>query len=144
MNKENLVKLAKYIFTNVADDQFNMSRYRLDNYGFSTYFKSKEDCGTVGCALGWSPFVEGLEAIDSDYARLSRRLVFHKYSNRIFGVDEEDCQWSFLFNSGWSKIDNSREGFVSRVVCFLEDCKDLSINKKHPYKNIDPNKINNY
>jgi len=143
MNRENLVKLAKYILSGVTDNQFNMGKYRRDIYGFSKDFVSINDCGTVGCALGWSPFVPGLEAVETEFNPRNCALIFYKYSSRVFEINDGELCWYFLFDSGWSTIDNTRKGFVKRVLYLIEGGNDLK-RKTCQYKNIDPNKIYEY
>jgi len=146
MNNKNLVKLSKYILSEVSDEQFDMEFFRSSGEECDVKFYSKEDCGTVGCALGWSPFVKGLEVVEDDFIEIFagfNRLVFYEYSERVFGIDcSEDC-WKFIFHSLWYEIDNTREGFVKRVLYLIEGGNDLE-RKTCQYKNIDPNKINNY
>jgi len=142
MSRENLVKLAKFILENIKDEQFNMSSFRLNKYYNSVRFKSKEDCGTIGCALGWAPFVEGLEVVKSDYYKGEPMyLDFDLYSKRVFGT-AFGIFWEFLFSLGWHEIDNTREGFVRRFVYLIEVGDNLSITKNHPYRKINEN--NNY
>jgi len=86
MNEKNLVKLSKYIFEMIADEKFNLKNFRSICDVASCNFKSKEDCGTVGCALGWAPFVKGLEFVESDFCRTGI-LNFYKYSNRVFEIN---------------------------------------------------------
>jgi len=140
MNKDNLVKLAKYILEEVTDEQFDMIAFRSNHIGTGVVncdFKSKNDCGTIGCALGWAPFTKGLEVVEDDfiesYITDYEHLSFHNYSKRIFGSYHGDI-WDFIFSGDWYVVDNSREGFVKRVIYFLD----------HPYRKIDENKIYDY
>jgi len=110
--------------------------------GVNLKFLSKESCGTVGCALGLAPFVPGLETIEYDFCCLGS-LGFNDYSERVFGIGCIDDCWIFLFNSDWYKIDNSREGFVKRVLYLIEGGDDLELSTNQ-YKNINPNKIYEY
>jgi len=140
-NKKNLVKLAKYILEEVSDEQFDMKWFRSNHIDTGVEFFSKENCGTVGCALGWAPFVKGLEVIEDDYDYLDY-LNFHIYSNRVFrGVLGR--YWDFLFDGAWFESDGSREGFVKRVIYLLEGGKDLD-HTTNQYEEIDPNKIYDY
>jgi len=131
MNEDNLVKLAKYILANISNEKFDMRWYRSSDIEPNISFYSKENCGTVGCALGWAPFVPGLEAIGSDY------------SLRVFGTFSGGI-WDFVFSGGWSEFDNTIEGVVSRIVYLIEGGDDFRVFERHPYRKIDPNKINNY
>jgi len=135
MNKDNLVKLAKYILSEVSDEQFNMKHFRSDEGDSLKKFYSPNDCGTVGCALGWAPFVKGLEVVDSDIYK-NGALDFEIYSKRVFGT-ERVSNWQFLFGGYWSNTDN-------RVIYFLEGGEDFEITEQHPYRKIDENKIYDY
>jgi len=117
MNTGNLIKLSKFILKNIKDEQFSMKWFRSNHTDNGVEFYTKEYCGTVGCALGWAPFVPGLEAIGSDWGDV----------------------WAFLFDGSWLKEDNTRGGFIKRVIYFLEGGKDLSITKNHPYRKINEN-----
>jgi len=146
-NKENLVKLAKFVLSEVSDEQFDMSFCRGDK-GLKKIFKSITDCGTVGCALGWAPFVKGLEAVEGDFIESethdSKRLSFYYYKERVFGNSYFiNISWGFIFGCGWSEIDNTREGFVKRVVYFLKGGKNFELTTNN-YKHINPNKIYEY
>jgi len=105
-------------------------------------FKSLNDCGTIGCALGWSPFVPGLEAIEDDFHQ-DGGLIFDLYLIRVFGM-YRGSEWSFLFGDNWCEVDNTRKGFVKRVIYLIEGGKYISVTENHPYRKIDENKINNY
>ena len=109
---KNLRLLQAHIKDKVTDKQFNMISYR------NSTFYSKDNCGTVGCAMGWAPFVKGLETLESDF-HADGSLNYGIYHNRIFKADTDDL-WSFLFCPDWSKHDNTREGFVKRVDYLIE------------------------
>ncbi len=85
----NLRKLADYIEQHVPQEKLNMGFFRLDDEGYLIPFKSHTDCGTSGCALGWGPFVEGLEPQEQDFHNQppfeeDPRLDWVKYSDRLF------------------------------------------------------------
>ena len=52
----NLQHLHDWVEANVEEDHFNIKHFRIDENGDSVNFVSKNDCGTVGCLLGWAPF----------------------------------------------------------------------------------------
>lgn len=84
-SSDNLGRLADYIEMNVGQAQLDMKRYR------SAPFNSLDDCGSVGCALGWAPFTPGLELLDSEFGEFDGRGVvnWHKYFERIFPVQRQ-------------------------------------------------------
>ena len=117
---KNLKLLRDHIRDKVTDEQFDMHKYRTDENRNIILFRSKDDCGTIGCALGWAPFVKGLEPIEEDF--YNGNLDFNIYSERIFPAIETDdyddkyyIAWAFIFNAEWKDYDNTREGFVKRV-----------------------------
>ena len=122
MNKENLLKLADYLDGEVTQEQFNMAWYRTANDGRITDFYNTHDCGSVGCALGWSPFVKGLEPHDCDYVDLGddygEYLNFRDYSARVF--DLSSSEWTWCFDSYWVKIDNTPSGAAKRIRYLVE------------------------
>ena len=127
INIKNLKLLRDYIRDKVTDEQFDMKVYRANRVGLYMDYYSKYDCGTVGCALGWAPFVKGLEPIEKDFREGGgKELDYDKYSLRLF---PPLFDWSFLFSSRWVYHDNTREGFVKRVNhllnCLLD--KDLKL-----------------
>lgn len=95
---DNLIKLANYIEMNVPQEKLDM------RYCRERAFKSLNDCGTSGCALGWAPFVEGLEPIEEDCNRVSRCLNFWQYSQRVFPAlgNNMSSSWEEVFDSDLS------------------------------------------
>ena len=132
---KNLRLLRDYIDTQVTDEQFDMKYFRTNdkkNKGLEYY--SKDNCGTVGCALGWAPLVKGLEPVDSDFDYIidveQSSLDFHEYSYRVFpelmASQAYNCySWQFVFSTEWNDVDNTRQGFIKRVNYLLE--KDLKL-----------------
>lgn len=113
MNKENLLKLADYL-EKVPSDKFEMLHFRRNEGGDSIPYISKSDCGTVGCAVGWAPFVKGLEPIKTDFLTTAR-LSFYKYGHRVFRLLGSSDRWDWCFHPGWSPIDNSPKGAAARI-----------------------------
>ncbi len=98
---ENLRKLANYIEQHVPQERLYMRSYRSGpEGGGAVEFKSLNDCGTSGCALGWGPFVEGLEPVEGDYYSHSNKvLAWGSYSERVLpqlGFFTED--WCEVFD----------------------------------------------
>ena len=55
INFENLNKLADFLET-LPSEKFDLFSFRADSDGKPQPFESIQNCGTVGCALGWAPF----------------------------------------------------------------------------------------
>lgn len=124
MNKENLLKLAKYL-TTIDQSRFNMLFYRANCKGHNTAFLDKNSCGTAGCALGWAPFVEGLEVIPEDYRFSSSGINFSIYGERIFDIEDGlGIEWDYLFSGGWQDVDPTPIGAAERIIDLVENTED--------------------
>ena len=125
MNKQNLLKLADFLENNVTQEMFNMDSYRMHENGACTQFYSKTECGTVGCALGWSPLIEGLEFTDAEYNVNSKDYSFYNYCDRVFNLDDNSNyrspQWDFLFSAEWTKFDNTPKGAANRIKFLVSE-----------------------
>ena len=113
MNKENLLKLADFLDT-LPPEKFDMQNYRAKVYRNKIFqpvsFKEVNDCGTVGCALGWGPFVKGLEPTIYDLfsSKFSNGLLyldFVIYGERVFGVEVGSANYEFMFSEQWSQLE---------------------------------------
>lgn len=143
INKTNLMKLGEYLWQNIKDEQFGMELFRQHN-NENCEFYSKEDCGTVGCALGWAPFVKGLEPIKSDFSSFSGKLWFTDYSHRVFGDDwRSNPKLHFVFDEEWANYDNTVKGACQRIISLCEKAfkrkliKD-KVDSIKKYQTIDP------
>ena len=124
MNEQNLLKLADFIWHNVTQEVFDMWYYRPGGIKLDANGKPiGSECGTVGCALGWAPFVPGLEILLEKEVLLGSttdHVLFSKYSYRVFGLDGGSNEWNFLFASDWRELDNTPIGFVRRVYALID------------------------
>lgn len=128
MNKENLKKLADWIEINLTEDQFDMKAYRQDDQGTRVGFHSINNCGTVGCLLGWAPFVPGLEVIGDELIETHPKLFsgnhvlcFESYSQRVFNLNSLQCEWDYLFEGRWARYQPTLKEAVQRVRTIIED-----------------------
>jgi len=146
MNTKNLLKLADFLETEITDEQFDIRSFRRNKDGKAELFYTNNECGSIGCALGWTPFVEGLEVTEDDFYFSTPSLNFHKYSNRVFGdldkfvgdyvddlfyksdLDGEELEsldiyslWDFIFSSGWFSIEGQGTRLATsnriRIAC---------------------------
>lgn len=126
MNKKNLLLAADGI-EGIDPDQFNMSVFRgnLGEHPNSLEyieFSSKTDCGTLGCALGWCPFIEKLAVKDDEFQTARddwtgekiKDLNYEKYAERIFGV-VKSLKWEYMFAGNWRIYDNTPQGAANRI-----------------------------
>jgi len=125
MNKrqlKNLAKLTDFIEQNIKDKQFDMETYRKNNENEVVKFKGLNDCGTIGCALGWAPFA--LSIIWVEYN--SDAFSFNDLSDKKFGVTMGDEEWVYLFSSLWAgKHKNQRKAFINRARALIEAEGDM-------------------
>lgn len=101
LNKEERIELAERCrlladyLEQLKPGQFDYDSLRggLNEFGVrrdSLPFKSLDNCGTTGCALGWAPFVpdERFKPVEDDYEKDdltgSRYLSFYDYEGRVF------------------------------------------------------------
>lgn len=117
MNKKNLLKLADFL-EGVEPEKFDMRNYRAasrkDTAGVP--YNGRDNCGTVGCALGWAPF-----AINKEPESDNESVFWDKYSRVHFGLEEESAEWSWCFSPTWCAWDNSPEGASKRIRYMLKE-----------------------
>ena len=135
MNKEqlvNLVTLRNYINDKVAPEHFDMKYFRADSNFKARFFKSFNDCGTVGCALGWLPF-----ALNEKYGDSFKTEVytwgpsfFWKLSDKYLGISVDSGLFDHLFGSDFTYCEYSykrlsgkdqKQAFIERVDKFIAE-----------------------
>lgn len=92
----NLLKLADFLEFDIQNKQFNIEFMR-SHEGDEVSFKSKTECGTAGCALGWSPFI--IDFLPSEKSLYS--CEWRLYTERVFGVISGLDDWEYLFSEAW-------------------------------------------
>ncbi len=107
MNKKNLKLLVKGLKT-LTQDQFDMDYYM-------------NECGTVGCVVGWATTFKGLEVIDSDYDDYGYRIKYYSYSKRLFDLTSNKPEWYWCFSSKWAYVDNTIEGAIKRINYLIDN-----------------------
>lgn len=145
----NLAMLADFLQKEVTDKQFNIKNFRMKNSKILTPFKSLNDCGSIGCALGWAPFVikpaESTYEVFYDYFdhTVTTKLSFESYSEEAFGCTVNDNSLGdFMFGGVWGvdKVQRTRLATVKRIREVVEaegeflsgfERKLLRINKKY-------------
>ena len=104
MNIKNLKILRNWLAAgNIKQEQFDMEFYRSGEVNLE--FLNKKNCGTLGCVLGWCPFIPKF----SKY----RATSFRYLADELFNVSSS--VWSFLFGSEWADHDNTLEGAIARI-----------------------------
>ncbi len=123
MNRDNLLKLAAGV-AHSRKFKFNMSYLRADkNFNTVPFTAETAHCGTVACALGHGPAIKGLE-LKSEHLTVHPWMVWNKYCEDTFNLNFFSLNWRWLFDVSWENLDNTRAGFVKRVLWLL-DGKDI-------------------
>ncbi len=122
----NLRKLRNELARVATQKTFDMSAWRRDQFGDICSFRSKEDCGTSGCAMGHSPFIPGLGPRRSDCCGVGGGLSWSCYSDRVFGCSKGPA-WDFVFSAKWKDADNTLEGAIARMDVVLTGSFDMSV-----------------
>lgn len=129
---EKLILLRNWLEANKNDINLNMGSYRQGKDGNSVAFVSHHNCGTVGCVLGWSPFVKGLEPIEDDYVRsFGKHVDFLAYSDRVFNIEAGSNIWNFLFSANWKSINNTTEGAINRLTYVIDNFDSIEYFEDH-------------
>ncbi len=120
MNKENLLKLAKFLDELPEDyKHFYMSDWVCDHEG---YEKSPSElkkvnikgCGYVACAIGHAP-----QALGLSLEEVSEFPDWELFINHYFKIERSAEHW--MFGPHWTYIDNTPKGAAKRIRYFLEN-----------------------
>lgn len=111
MNRKNLKLLADYLW-NLPEGYEHFDMYFFHT-GADTPSDAHISCGTAACALGHSPYVQGLPG------PLEGERWF-QYSGRIFDLNSGFLKgWDWCFSSDWAEIDNTPKGAAKRIYYLL-------------------------
>lgn len=124
---DNLQKVHDFVRDHVRDEQFDMENFRATDGGDSVHFKGHRDCGTVGCFLGWSPFVLPItkeELHDDNF------ISFFRLSRIKFGIDIgiHESTWDDLFGTDvWTsnRKSNSRLDVLENIQNYINKQREL-------------------
>lgn len=114
-NIKNLEKLANFLETEITDKQFDIGtilKNRNHNYS-SRYLPAPneimEECGTVGCAIGWSSALFYKHALKYD--------DWGEFSDSLFGVNLGHPVGAYMFSDSWSEVrtQKSRKATIKRI-----------------------------
>ena len=112
VHRKRLRKLAEYLLTQVLEERFDMSYYRsLGDNG--------QVCGTVGCAIGWSPAIMDQKTFKKLLSS-SGTISYFDIADEYFGVTPYSHKWSYMFSAGWAHKDNTPQGAAARILYFLD------------------------
>ena len=119
MNKENLLKLAKFLDELPEDyKHFDMSKWLTsDTYELCPDEIEDVDikaCGYAACAIGHAP-----QALELTTEQAWECPTWSNFIEVYFGIDHHAEQ--FMFGAGWSDIDDTPKGAAKRIRYFLEN-----------------------
>ena len=132
--KENLKKLALYLFGKRSSRSFSMESYCVRPYHMfhnsHSYFvdvcdAEKHLCGTVACAAGHGPRA-GIKPTKDDEC-------WGDYIGRVFTSSTYRLAWCFA--SYWRSIDNTPRGAACRIAYMLEYGVPDKDSKQYSYDN---------
>ena len=132
-HRDNLATLRDFLMTNNVPFEMRYWRTQGSFYTNGNHFlnvtkdqldEGIHECGTAGCAAGWSPFV--IPPLHEEYTAEGSgvaKIRMGQYIQRVFGMDleQEDPYFMCFFDSEWSYTDNSREGAAYRINRYLKD-----------------------
>lgn len=98
MNAENLRRMSDYL-KGPLQAEFNMEFWS----------DRPNECGTVGCVIGHA----------STVFRKHGSEPWSDFGGRVFGVRPWSNAFRWLFDSVWSKVDNTALGAAARIDYFL-------------------------
>ena len=105
----------------ITDETFDMRYYRQAKIFDSVYYFDKNDCGTIGCPVGYLPFI--FKPVPEDFTEtIDKRKVlsFIKMTWRILeGV--KMAIWDYLFSRNWFKNFNTPKDFIERLGWLIEN-----------------------
>lgn len=121
----NLAKLADFLETQIEDSRFRISHFRQKSSGRICNFVKKTDCGSVGCAVGWAPWVVKTypKDFEADLVFPNGTLDFNKYARRVFGCSaSDDSIGEYMFGGIWSghDIGRTRKATIKRIRSVVE------------------------
>jgi hypothetical protein len=150
---DNLAKLQSFLLTNdvliemenfrtvVGDnselkededeDDYDLRVELLQRITKDTIEAGTKGCGTAGCAVGWAPFIITPEAEDyystpDQDGQFSLRF-WHYVEKHLLPeaqMSSNSPSFSWMFDSDWSHIDNTRHGAAYRIAKFIDESID--------------------
>ena len=111
MNKARLKLLADYLLALPEEYQhFEMGKWHNSHLSpIGVIVSGDSHCNTAGCAVGHSPYVQGLPKPFDDES-------WWEYSERIFEMEWESDEWEWCFDSVWEDVDNTPQGAAKRIL----------------------------
>ena len=128
-----LLLLADYLEYQVPQSQFDMTYYRSERNRFGNlvaiqlgYHINNCTSKSMGSAMGWSPFVEGLEVevIDeflSFDGGSDSYFDWNRYAIAAFHMSDNTHEYRWCFDPAWVDKDNTPVGASNRIREFVHN-----------------------
>jgi len=119
MNKENLLKLAKFL-DGLPEDykRFDMEDWVASENGTLCPDEIEDvdikACGYAACAIGHAPQALGLSIEETNMIPM-----WDIFIENYFGIDYRSQEWMFGYE--WKDVDNTPKGAAKRIRYFLEN-----------------------
>ena len=114
MKRENLQRMADHLKNNVIPENFHMGEYRGDDD------LSNPVCGSVGCTVGNCTVLDA-ENVIKNFTDTDGEIEFGDWSEYFTGLLGGEDEWSWCFDSTWSKTDNTPTGAALRIEWLLNN-----------------------
>lgn len=116
-HRKNLETLRDFLRINAealkAASSFNMRSF-LNGTDSPFCDSLKYQCGTIACAIGWTPVATGYCSLKGNNA-----ISWKTYCNVVFGIDFYSSEAQWMFDLEWESFDNTPEGAAERIDCYL-------------------------
>jgi|TARA_Y100000310_G_scaffold336440_1_gene420990 hypothetical protein len=119
MNKENLLKLAKFLDSLPEDyKHFDMADWVACDTGALCPDELEGvdigSCGYAACAIGHAPQALGLSIEETNMIP-----IWNDFIDKYFDIDYSPQEWMFGYD--WKEVDNTPQGVAKRIRYFLEN-----------------------
>lgn len=129
----NLLKLGRGLYlTPPPEERFSMRtiledyKERLRDIGTCDYidrdfYSKEENCGTVGCMIGWMPFYDGpkKEGVGWQTYRNLNFFGFHSDQRLHDGTLTGCCDWNLWYDSDWANFTPTPKANAARLLWSL-------------------------
>lgn len=119
MNKENLLKLAKFLDELPEDyEHFDMNTWLASDtnelWPDEIEGVDIKACGYAACAIGHAPQALGLTP-----EQTWSHPTWDAFVEAYFDIDYRESEW--MFGCDWKEVDNTPQGVAKRIRYFLEN-----------------------
>lgn len=86
--------------------------------------ENAEKCNTAACACGWIVLKAVGHLIPTRKEKTNHQFDWVAYITRVFGmpvIGADSVSFLFLFDSAWSRYDNTLKGVIKRIELFIRN-----------------------